>query len=232
VRVQSRSMAARKPRSARRRSVGQFDPERFLASTRLPKRITDYKRGTVIYAQGEAATSVLYVQHGRVNLSVVSQGGKEAVVAVLGARDFFGEGCLAGQTVRMSTATAMIDTRVLTIRRGRMQRLLQREPPFSERFIAHILARNIRVEEDLVDRLFNSVEKRFARALILMARYGRAEGDAWILPKVSQETLAEMVGTTRPRINFFMNKFRALGFIDYNGELVVRTSLLGVVLHD
>jgi len=215
-----------------RRSVTRFDPERFLASTRLPKRITDYARGAVIYAQGEAATSILYVQHGRVNLSVVSQAGKEAVVAVIGEGDFFGEGCLAGQTVRMTTATAMIDTRVLTIQRRRMQRLLQREPPFSERFIAHILARNIRVEEDLVDRLFNSVEKRFARALILMARYGRAEGNAWILPKVSQETLAEMVGTTRPRINFFMNKFRALGFIDYNGELVVRTSLLGVVLHD
>jgi CRP/FNR family transcriptional regulator, cyclic AMP receptor protein len=224
-------MPARKRQSIRR-SVTRFDPERFLASTRLPKRITDFARGAVIYAQGEAATSILYVQRGRVNLSVVSQAGKEAVVAVLGEGDFFGEGCLAGQLVRMTTATAMIDTRVLTIQRRRMQRLLQREPPFSERFIAHILARNIRVEEDLVDRLFNSVEKRFARALILMARYGRAEGNAWILPKVSQETLAEMVGTTRPRINFFMNKFRALGFIDYNGELVVRTSLLAVVLHD
>jgi CRP-like cAMP-binding protein len=173
----------------------------------------------------------MYVQRGRVKLSVVSATGKEVVVGVLGRGHFFGEGCLAGQTTRMSTVTAMIASRILTIDRRRMRQLLNREPEFARRFIAHMLARNIRIEEDLVDRLFNSVEKRFARALILMARYGRARGDAWVLPKVSQETLAEIVGTTRPRINFFMNKFRTLGLIDYNGKLVVRTSLLGVVLY-
>jgi CRP-like cAMP-binding protein len=209
-----------------------FDVKRFLASTRVPRRVTEFPRGEVIYAQGDAATSVMYVQRGRVKLSVVSSAGKEAVVGVIGRGHFFGEGCLAGQKTRMSTATAMIATRVLAIDRKRMRQLLNREPNFARRFIAYILTRNIRIEEDLVDRLFNSVEKRFARVLIQMARYGRARGDAWVLPKVSQETLAEMVGTTRPRINFFMNKFRTLGFIDYDGKLVVRTALLSVVLHD
>jgi CRP/FNR family transcriptional regulator, cyclic AMP receptor protein len=226
-------MMARTASSApRARHHAGFDAERFLTSTRIAKRIIQFDRGAVIYAQGAAAGAVLYIQTGRVKLSVVSPGGKEAVVAILGAGDFFGEGSLAGQRVRMSTATAMIASRVLTISRHRMRRLLHNEPAFSERFIMHILARNIRIEEDLVDRLFNSVEKRFARALMLMARYGRREGESWILPRVSQETLAEMVGTTRPRINFFMNKFRTLGFIDYNGELIVRGGLLSVVLHD
>lgn len=209
-----------------------FDVKRFLASTKVARRVADYPRGSIIYSQGDTATSVMYVQRGRVKLSVVSAGGKEAVVGVLGRGHFFGEGCLAGHPTRMTTATAMIASRVLTIDRRRMRQLLNREPEFARRFIAHMLARNIRIEEDLIDRLFNSVEKRFARVLILMARYGRASGDAWVLPKVSQETLAEMVGTTRPRINFFMNKFRTLGFIDYNGKLVVRTALLSVVLHD
>lgn len=206
--------------------------ERFLNSVSVPRRVTQYDADAIIYAQGGSAKSVMYLQLGRVKLSVVSRSGKEAVVAVLGPGDFFGEGCLAGQTVRMSTATAMDRSRVLTIDRSRMQRLLHRQPALSSRFISYILTRSIRVEEDLIDRLFNSVEKRFARSLLLMARYGRVNGDEWILPKVSQETLAEMVGTTRPRINFFMNKFRALGLIDYNGALVVRTALLGVVLHD
>jgi CRP/FNR family transcriptional regulator, cyclic AMP receptor protein len=209
-----------------------FDVKHFLASTKVARRVSDFPRGEVIYSQGEAATAVMYVQRGRVKLSIVSTAGKEAVVGVLGRGHFFGEGSLAGQTTRMSTATAMIASRILTIDRKRMRQLLNREPEFARRFIAHMLARNIRIEEDLVDRLFNSVEKRFARVLILMARYGRAQGDAWVLPRVSQETLAEMVGTTRPRINFFMNKFRTLGFIDYNGRLVVRTALLSVVLHD
>lgn len=218
------------PRSPRKRAA--FDVEAFLNSFGVPRRIAHYDANAVIYGQGSPAKSVMYVQQGRVKLSVVSRSGKEAVVALLGPRDFFGEGCLAGQTVRMTTATAMEPSRVLTIGRQRMQRLLDRQPELSSRFISYILARNIRVEEDLIDRLFNSVEKRFARALLLMARYGRVQGDEWILPKVSQETLAEMVGTTRPRINFFMNKFRTLGLIDYNGALVVRTALLGVVLHE
>jgi len=208
-----------------------FDVKRFLGSTKIARRVTEYARGEVVYSQGDPATSVMYVQRGRVKLSVVSFSGKEAVVALVARGHFFGEGCLAGQQTRMSTATAMIPTRILTIDRRRMRQLLQHEHDFAYRFISHILARNIRIEEDLVDRLFNSAEKRFARVLMLMARYGRARGDAWVLPKVSQETLATMVGTTRPRINFFMNKFRTLGFIDYNGKLVVRTALLSVVLH-
>jgi CRP/FNR family transcriptional regulator, cyclic AMP receptor protein len=223
------------PRSDARQRRGvkhRFDAERFLNSTKLARRLTEYPRGAVIFSQGDAATSVLYVQQGRVKLSVVSTTGKEAVVGVVSTGDFFGEGALAGQTVRMNTATAMIASRILAIDRTRMQRLLRRQPSLAQRFISYLLARNTQIEEDLVDRLFNSVEKRFARTLILMARYGRAEADAWILPKVSQETLAEMVGTTRPRINFFMNKFRGLGFIDYNGELVIRTSLLSVILHE
>ena len=221
----------------RRRRAGShqaqlFDVERFLTSTGSAKRLTQYDKGAVIFAQGAPATSVLYIQTGRVKLSVVSSTGKEAVVGVLGPGDFFGESCLAGQPVRMTTASAMLPSRVLTIKRNRMRGLVRREPALANRFIAYILARNVRVEEDLVDRLFNSVEKRFARALLLMARYGEPHDGDWILPKVSQETLAEMVGTTRPRINFFMNKFRSLGFIDYNGVLVVRTALLSVVLHD
>jgi len=220
------------PRRITARKASRFDAERFLSSTKVARRVADYARGTVIYSQGDAATSVLYVQQGRVMLSVVSSGGREAVVGVLGPGAFFGEGGLAGQTARMSTATAMVASRVLSIDLKRMQRLLHRHPTLSQRFISYILTRNIRIEEDLVDRLFNSAEKRFARALLLMARYGRAEGTAWIIPKMSQETFAEIVGTTRPRINFFMNKFRTLGFIDYNGELIVRTALLSVVLHD
>jgi CRP-like cAMP-binding protein len=209
-----------------------FDVKHFLASRKVSRRVAEFPAGSVVYSQGDPATTVMYVQRGRVKLSVVSTGGKEAIVGVLGRGHFFGEGCLAGQSTRMTTATAMIASRILTIDRRRMRQLLNRQPEFAHRFIAHMLARNIRIEEDLIDRLFNSVEKRFARVLILMARYGRAQGDGWVLPKVSQETLAEMVGTTRPRINFFMNRFRALGFIDYNGKLVVRTALLGVVLHD
>lgn len=229
-RIKSHSMAT--GRSRRRGGATEFDVKRFLKSTRIAKRIGEFAAGEVIYRQGDPATSVMYIQVGRVKLSVVSARGREAIVGVIGRGDFFGEGCLAGQTVRMSTATAMVRSRTLTIARARMRGLLQREPALSERFIAYILARSIRVEEDLIDRLFNPAEKRFARALMLMARYGRADGDAWVLPTVPQETLAEMVGTTRPRINYFMNKFRDLGFIAYNGDLVIRTALLSVVLHD
>jgi CRP/FNR family transcriptional regulator, cyclic AMP receptor protein len=217
--------------SPRTRRPRAFNAERFLGSSTVGGRVLEYARGTVIYSQGDAASTVMYIREGRVKLSVVSSEGKEAVVGVLGAGDFFGEGCIAGQQVRMSTATSMTSSRVLRIEHRRMQQLLDRQPAFAQRFITHILSRSQRIEEDLVDRLFNSAEKRFARALMLMARYGRAEGTAWVVPRVSQETLAAMVGTTRPRINFFMNKFRSLGLIDYNGELVIRTGLLSVVLH-
>jgi CRP/FNR family transcriptional regulator, cyclic AMP receptor protein len=215
---------------ARVRRTRGFSADKFLNASTLGGRVLDFGRGSVIYSQGDDASSVMYIREGRVKLSVVSSEGKEAVVGVLSAGDFFGEACVAGQEIRLSTATSMTATRVLSIDRRRMQRLLERQPSFAKRFITHILSRSQRMEEDLVDRLFNSAEKRFARALMLMARYGRADGQAWVVPRVSQETLAAMVGTTRPRINYFMNKFRDLGLIDYNGELVIRTALLSVVL--
>jgi CRP/FNR family transcriptional regulator, cyclic AMP receptor protein len=176
--------------------------------------------------------SVMYVQQGGVRLSVISETGKEAVVALLGPGDFFGEGCLAGQPVRMATATAIAETTVLIVEKRRMLQLLHDQSGFSDRFITHMLARNIRIEEDLVDQLFNSSEKRLARTLLLLARYGKQDKPHRVLPKVSQEVLAEMVGTTRSRVNFFMNKFRKLGFIEYNGGLKINNSLLSVVLRD
>jgi CRP-like cAMP-binding protein len=187
--------------------------------------------GAVIFAQGAQANSVFYAQAGGVKLSVLSSAGKEAVVAMLGPGDFFGEGCLAGQPVRMATATAVMRTALLRIPQRDMIRMLNDHPEFSNRFIAHMLTRNIRIEEDLVDQLFNSSEKRLARTLLLLARYGK-EDTPRVLPKLSQETLAEMVGTTRSRVNFFMNKFRKLGLIEYNGGLKVNSSLLSIVLHD
>ena len=174
----------------------------------------------------------MYLRKGRVKLSVVSGGGKEAVLGVLGRGDFFGEGCLAGQAVRMGSVTAMIPTTVLVISKERMSQLLDEQPELSNLFIAYMLARNIRIEEDLVDQLFNSSEKRLARILLLLARYGKQEDAQRIIPKVSQEVLAEMVGTTRSRVNFFMNKFRKLGFIEYNGDLKIHDSLMSVVLHE
>ena len=175
---------------------------------------------------------MFYLQQGGVKLSVLSTSGKEAVVAMLGPGDFFGEGCLAGQPQRMSTAEAVVATTVLRIPKGEMIRLLHEHPEFSDRFISHMLTRNIRIEEDLVDQLFNSSEKRLARMLLLLARYGKDDATHRTLPKLSQETLAEMVGTTRSRVNFFMNKFRRLGFIEYNGTLKINNSLLSIVLHD
>ncbi len=189
-----------------------------------------YGSAATIFAQGDAATSVLYVEKGTVRLSVVSHAGKEAVVAVLDAGHFFGEGCLAGQSRRMATATAMDSCTVLTVDKSEMVRLLHAQPAFADRFLTHMLTRNIRIEEDLIDQLFNSSEKRLARTLLLLARFGEPEASHRTLPKVSQEVLAEMVGTTRSRVNFFMNKFRKLGFIDYNGGLKVNNSLLSVVL--
>jgi len=191
-----------------------------------------FATNTVVFAQGATANAVFYVQEGGVKLSVLSSAGKEAVVAMLGPGDFFGEGCLAGQTMRMGSAITLMPTTALQVQKREMLRTLHEQPAFSDLFIAHMLARNIRIEEDLVDQLFNSSEKRLARTLLLLARYGEEEERERVLPILSQETLAEMVGTTRSRVNFFMNKFRKLGFIKYNGGLVVNSSLISVVLHD
>jgi CRP/FNR family cyclic AMP-dependent transcriptional regulator len=194
--------------------------------------VVEFKKKEVVFSQGDPAKNVLYIQKGGVRLSVVNETGKEAVVAVLGPGDFFGEGCLAGQPIRIGTATAITATALLMIEKNEMMRVLHAEHEFSDRFIAHMLSRNIRVEEDLVDQLFNSSEKRLARTLLLLARYGTEDKPQVVLPKISQEMLAEMVGTTRSRVNFFMNKFRKLGFIKYNGGLQINTSLLNVVLHE
>jgi CRP/FNR family transcriptional regulator, cyclic AMP receptor protein len=209
-----------------------FDVQAFLKSAGVPPRVVRFARGAVVFAQGAQANSVFYVQDGGVKLSVLSTAGKEAVVAMLGHGDFFGEGCLAGQPLRMGTVTAVVPTAVLRIHKRDMLRMLHKHSEFSDRFIAHMLTRNIRIEEDLVDQLFNSSEKRLARTLLLLARYGKEDTTQRTLPKLSQETLAEMVGTTRSRVNFFMNKFRKLGFIEYNGGLKVKSSLLSIVLHD
>ena len=192
----------------------------------------DYEVKTTIFAQGDPATSVMYVERGAVRLSVLSHAGKEAVIAVLEAGHFFGEGCLVGQTQRMATASAMSACTIIVVEREEMVRQLHAQPAFADRFLTHMLTRNIRIEEDLIDQLFNSSEKRLARTLLLLARYGEPEASHRVLPRVSQETLAEMVGTTRSRVNFFLNKFRKLGFIEYNGGLKINNSLLSVVLRD
>jgi CRP/FNR family cyclic AMP-dependent transcriptional regulator len=208
-----------------------FDVQGYLDSTGPARTIVKYRRGEVIFSQGDAAADVRYVQSGAIKLSVLSRTGKEAVVALLGPGDFFGEGALAGQSVRIETATATVGSRVLTIAKDAMLKLLHGEAAFSDRFIAHMLSRNIRIEADLVDQLFNSSEKRLARTLLLLARYGQTNPQR-TLPKISQETLAEMIGSTRSRVNFFMNKFRKLGLIEYNGGLKINGSLLSVVLHE
>ena len=211
-----------------------FNAQAFLDSAGLAKTIVQYGRDEVIFTQGDASEHVLYVQSGGVKLSVVSKTGKEAVVAMLGPGDFFGEGCLAGQPVRMGSATAMTPSAILRVEKAQMVRLLHRQHEMSDRFIAHMLTRNIRIEEDLIDQLFNSSEKRLARTLLLLARYGKEDKPIRTVPRVSQETLAEIVGTTRSRVNFFLNKFKKLGFIEYDGErpIKVNKSLLSVVLHD
>jgi CRP-like cAMP-binding protein len=213
-------------------TVATFDLKAFLDSAGASRRIVRFARGTTVFGQGTPANSVMYIQDGGVKLSVLSTAGKEAVVAMLGPGDFFGEGCLAGQARRMGTATAIVPTTVLRVTKREMMRTLHEQSSLSDRFITHMLARNIRIEEDLVDQLFNSSEKRLARTLLLLARYGNEDAAHGVLPKLSQETLAEMVGTTRSRVNFFMNKFRKLGFIEYNGGLKINNSLLSVVLHD
>jgi CRP-like cAMP-binding protein len=209
-----------------------FDAEGFFKSAGAARRTATYSKGQPLFTQGQPSDSVMYIQKGSIKISVLSRTGKEAVVAMLGPGDFFGEGALTGQSIRIGTATATTPTTVFIIEKSAMLRLLRDEPSFSERFISYMLARNLRIEADLVDHLFNSSEKRLARALLLLARYGDQAGPERWIPKISQETLAEMVGTTRSRVNFFMNKFRDLGFIEYNGEIKVHTSLLSVVLHD
>jgi len=211
---------------------GGFNAQAFLDSAGVARKVRELKKGEVIYSQGDPARSVMHLREGGVKLSVVNQVGKEAVVAVLGPGDFFGEGCLAGQSVRMGTARAITPSTVLVIDKSEMFKVLHEQHDLSDRFISFMLARNIRIEEDLIDQLFNSSEKRLARTLLLLARYGKEDQPHGLLPKVSQETLAEMIGTTRSRVNFFMNKFRKLGFIKYNGGIEINTSLLSVVLHE
>jgi len=209
-----------------------FDVQVFLHSVGLGRRVAKFRGGETVFAQGDPAESVMYIQEGGVKLAVTSASGKEAVLTILGPRDFFGEGCLAGQSVRMATATTVALTTVLVLEKNEVIRVLHEEHEFSDRFIAYVLARNRRVEEDLVDQLFNSSEKRLARTLLLLAHYGTEGLPQKVIPRVTQETLAEMVGTTRSRVNFFMNKFRRLGFIQYDGEIHVNKSLLSVVLSD
>jgi CRP-like cAMP-binding protein len=213
-------------------SNGSFDPQVFLDTAGVARKVVEYHRNESIYSQGDAAETVMYVQKGGVKFSVVNGSGKEAVVAMFGPTDFFGEGCMAGQSLRMGTATAVTPTTLLVMQKEELLRVLHAEHELSDHFISYMLAHNIRVEEDLIDQLFNSSEKRLARTLLLLARYGQKEQPVTVLPKVSQETLASMVGTTRSRVNFFMNKFRKLGFIEYNGKIKVNKSLLTVVLHE
>jgi CRP/FNR family transcriptional regulator, cyclic AMP receptor protein len=214
------------------RKKGAFDAQAFLDSAGVARKMRQFKRAEVIFSQGAAAESVMYIQEGGVKITAVSASGKEAIIAILGPGEFFGEGCLAGQSVRMGNATAVTPSTVLVIDKNEMQQVLHEQHDLSDLFINFVLTRNIRVEEDLVDQLFNSTEKRLARTLLLLARYGKQDQPQRVLPRVSQETLAEMIGTTRTRVNLFMNKFKKLGFIKYNGGIEINTSLLSVVLHD
>jgi len=215
--------------SKRRRS---FDAKSFLACVGEGRSIGKYRKGQVVFSQGDPADAVFYIQKGKAKLTVVSEQGKEAVIAILGADDFFGEGCLAGQTQRIATVMTMTDAMIVRLEKSAIIQVLHEEPAFSELFIAHLLGRSIRVEADLVDQLFNSSEKRLARLLLLLANFGKEGAPEPVIPKISQETLAEMIGTTRSRVSFFMNRFRKLGFIAYNGGIEVHSSLLNVVLHD
>jgi len=210
-----------------------FDPRVFLAKIGAGRSIAAYKKNQKIFAQGDPADAVFFIQKGQVKLTVVSRQGKEAVVAILGVDNpFLGEGCLAGQSIRMATATAMSECSIMRINKAAMVLVLHDEPTFAELFLHHVLFRNIRIEEDLVDQLFNSSEKRLARVLLLLANFGKEGAPELVIPQMSQETLAEIIGTTRSRVSFFMNRFRKLGFIHYNGGLQVHRSLLNVVLHD
>jgi len=209
-----------------------FDPKSFLAKVGEGRSIGKYRTDQIVFSQGDRADAVFYIQRGKAKVTVVSEQGKEAVVAILGTNDFFGEGCLAGQPKRISTVETMTESVIVRLEKAAIVRVLHGEPAFSEMFIAHLLARSIRVEEDLIDQLFNSSEKRLARVLLLLANFGKEGKPEPVIANISQETLAEMIGTTRSRVSFFMNKFRKLGFIDYNGSMEVHSSLLNVVLHD
>jgi CRP-like cAMP-binding protein len=215
-----------------KKRIPPFDAKPILQRVGEGKSVASFRRKQVIFAQGEPADAVFFVQKGRVKLTVVSKQGKEAIVALLGPEEFFGEGCLAGQHLRMSTATAAEDATILRFPKKAMVRLLHADSKFSEMFTAYLLSRNIRFEEDLVDQLFNSSEKRLARILLMLAQFGKEGRSEMVVPKISQETLAGMIGTTRSRVSYFMNKFRKLGFIHYNGGMQVHSSLLNVVLHD
>jgi len=214
------------------RKKTEFLPEKFLSEVGKGRSLAAFDKGAVVFAQGEAANSIFYIQKGKVKLTVVSEQGKEAVIAMLGAADFFGEGCLTVQPLRMSTATAMADCSIMKLEKAVVIQVLHKEPAFAELLLSYMLTRTMRIEEDLVDQLFNSSEKRLARALLMMANFGKDGQPETVIPKISQETLAEMIGTTRSRVSFFMNKFRKMGFIKYNGTLEVHSSLLNVVLHD
>ena len=221
----------RKTKSVPKKKNG-FNAQAFLDSAGVAKKVRHFKKGEIIFSQGSPADSVMYIQEGAVKITALSAIGKEAIIVILHAGDFFGEGCMAGQPVRVGNATTITASTVLVIEKNEMVQVLHDQHELSDLFINFVLTRNIRIEEDLVDRLFNSTEKRLARTLLLLARYGKQEQPQRLLPKVSQETLAEMIGTTRTRVNLFMNKFKKLGFIHYNGGIEVNTSLLSVVLHD
>ena len=225
------SVSSRKSMS-RSQHAPPTEPAAVIEWTDVRVQRVEYEAKRTIFAQGDPATSIMYVERGTVRLSVLSHAGKEAVIAVMEAGHFFGEGCLVGQTHRMATASAMSACTIIVVEKAEMVRQLHAQPGFADRFLRHMLTRNIRIEEDLIDQLFNSSEKRLARTLLLLARYGEPEASHRALPRVSQETLAEMVGTTRSRVNFFLNKFRKLGFIEYNGGLKINNSLLSVVLRD
>lgn len=218
--------------SRKTRKTAGFNVDDYLSSAGASRRLAKYKKGQVLYSQDDACTNVMYIQSGNVKITVVNPQGKEAVLAILGPGDFVGEGCIIGNPVRMATATAIAQLNVIVIDKKEMMRVLHEQGEFAQRFITYMLERNIKIEADLVDQLFNSSEKRLARALLILARYGKVGEPETVVAKISQETLAELVGTTRSRVNFFMNKFRKLGFIHYNGGLQVHSSLLNVVLHD
>lgn len=214
------------------KTLSHFDPETFLDATGVSKTVVAYGKGQAIYSQGGTCGTVMYIRKGEVKLSVISKTGKEVIVAILGAGKFFGEGALAGQPLRIGNATAHAASTIVAIDKADLHRLLHEQHALSDGFIAHLLTRNIRIEEDLIDQLFNGAEKRLARVLLLLARYGEEHRPQRVIPKISQETLAEMVGTTRSRVNLFMNKFKKLGFITDDGGLTINNSLLSVVLHD
>jgi CRP/FNR family cyclic AMP-dependent transcriptional regulator len=216
----------------KRKAKPAFDPKAFLSKVNGGRAISEYRKDKVVFRQGDPSDAVFYIQSGKIKTTVVSEEGKEAVVALLGTGDFFGEGCLTGQPQRLSTVFTLTECVIVRISKTDITRVIHEEPAFAELFISHLLARNSRVEEDLVDQLFNSSEKRLARTLLLLANFGKEGRPEPIIAKISQETLAEMVGTTRSRVSFFMNKFRKLGLIDYNGNIEVHSSLLNVVLHD